>query len=137
MIVARVCVLLLDLDAVAGVLGLDRLVQAVGPLPADHQPAGELVDDDDRHLAVFGVAHHDVVLVALVEVVRLQRVVDQVRPLHVAGGVEALDAGELLGLADALVGQVAGVLLLLDLEVRARLFFCRSVSCTAISLALA
>ena len=53
--------------------------------------------------------------------VRLERVVDQVRPLHVAGRVEALDAGHLLGLADALVGQVAGVLLLLDLEVLARL----------------
>ena len=42
-----------------------------------------------------------VVPVVLVEVVRLERVVDQVRPLHVAGGVEALDAGQLLGLADA------------------------------------
>ncbi len=30
-------------------LGFDRLVQAVAPLPAVHQAAGELVDDD--HLA--------------------------------------------------------------------------------------
>ena len=112
--------LLLDLDAVAGVLGLDRLVQPVGPLPAEHRPAGELVDDDDRQLArVVAIRHDHVVLVALVEVVRLQGVVDEVRPLHVAGGVEALDAGQLLGLADALVGQVAGVLLLLDLVERA------------------
>ena len=51
-------------------------------------------------VAVF-VRLDDVVHVALVEVVRLERVVDQVRPLHVAGGVEALDAGQLLGLADA------------------------------------
>jgi hypothetical protein len=36
-------------------LGLDGLVQAVGPAPARHQAAGELVDDDD--LAVL----HDVV----------------------------------------------------------------------------
>ena len=28
-------------------LGLDRLMQAVLPLPAGHHPAGELVDDDD------------------------------------------------------------------------------------------
>ena len=69
---------------------------------------------------------------------RLEGVVDQVRPFHVAGGVEALDAGQLLGLADALVGQMAGVFLLLDLEIHARLaVFCKSVSCTAMSLALA
>ena len=37
-------VLALDLDAF---LGLDRLVQAVGPAPAGHHAAGELVDDDD------------------------------------------------------------------------------------------
>ena len=48
--------LLLDLDAF---LGLDRLVQAVRPAPAEHQAAGEVVDDD--HLAVLD----DVVAVAL------------------------------------------------------------------------
>ena len=47
----------------------------------------------------------------------LQRVVDQVRPFHVAGRVEALHAGQLLRLAHAFVGQVDRVLLLLDLEV--------------------
>ena len=31
-------------------LGLDRLVQAVGPAPARHHAAGELVDDDDLRL---------------------------------------------------------------------------------------
>ena len=92
-------------------LGLDRLVQAVAPVAAGHEAAGELVDD--HHLAVL----HDVVHVALVEVVGLERVVDQVRPLHVAGRVEALDAGQPLGLADAFVGQVGRVLLFLDLEV--------------------
>ena len=34
-------------------LGLDRLVQAVAPAPSGHQPAGELVDDDD-----LAVLHH-------------------------------------------------------------------------------
>ena len=91
--------------------GLDGLVQAVAPMAARHEAAGELVDDD--HLAIL----HDVVHVALVEVMGLERVVDQVRPLHVAGRVEALDAGQPLGLADAFVGQVGGVLLFLDLEV--------------------
>ena len=108
MIVASVCVLFLDRDAF---FGLDGLVQAVAPVAARHQAAGELVDDDD--LAVL----HDVVHVALVEVMGLERVVDQVRPLHVAGRVEAFDAGQPLGLADAFVGQVDRVLFFLDLEV--------------------
>ena len=44
-------------------LGLaDRLVEAVGPLSAGHEPAGELVDDHD--LAV----RDDVVAVLAVEV---------------------------------------------------------------------
>ena len=102
-------VLFLDADAF---LGLDRLVQAVAPVAAGHEAAGELVDD--HHLAFLA---DDVVHVALVEVVGLQGVVDQVRPLHVAGRVEALHARQLLGRADALVGEVGRVLLLLDLEV--------------------
>ncbi len=113
--------LLLDADAVARVFGLDGLVQPVGPLPAVHQAAGELVDDNHDLLARLLVVHHRVLLVLLVEVMCAQGVVDQVRPFHVAGRVKALDAGQLLGLADALVGEVAGVLLLLDLEVPARL----------------
>lgn len=60
-------------------------MQAVAPLPAFHETAGELVDDDH----VF----YDVIDVALVEVVGLERVIDQVRPLHVAGRVEAFHAG--------------------------------------------
>ena len=84
------------------------------------------------------MAHDHVLLVLVVEVVGLEGVVDQVRPFHVAGGVEALDAGQLLGLADALVGQMAGVLLFLDLEIAARApSFAGRVSWTAMSLALA
>ena len=92
--------------------GLDRLVQAVTPLAPFHQSARELVDDHD--LAILDHVIH----VALVEVMGLQRVVDQVRPLHVAGRVEAVDAGQLFGLADTFVRQAYGVFLLFDLEVR-------------------
>ena len=74
-------VLGLDLDAL---LGLDRLVQAVGPAPAGHQAAGELVDDDD--LAVLD----DVVDVLLVEGVGAQRLLD---------GVERLDVGRVVEVA--------------------------------------
>jgi hypothetical protein len=48
-------------------LGLQRLVQAFGEAPARHHAAGELVDDDDLAVA------DDVVLVALEQLVRLQR----------------------------------------------------------------
>ena len=105
-------VLFLDADAF---LGLDGLVQAVAPVAARHQAAGELVDD--HHF--LAVDH--VVDVALVEVMGLQGVVDQVGPLHVAGRVETLDARQLLGRPNALVGQVGRVLLLVDLEMRALL----------------
>ena len=100
--------LFLDLDPF---FGLDGLVQAVAPLAAFHFAAGELIDDDDR--AVLD----DVVHVALVEVVGLEGVVDQVRPLHVAGRVEALDARQPFRLAHAFVGEIDGVVLLVDDEV--------------------
>ena len=92
-------------------LRLDRLVQAVGPLPPRHEAAGELVHD--HHLAVL----HDVVDVALVEMVGLERIVDEVRPLHIARGVETLHAGQLLRGPYALLGEGHSVFLLLHLEV--------------------
>ncbi len=97
-------------------LGLDRLVQSVAPVAARHQAAREFVDN--HHLAVLV---DDVVHVALVEVMGLQAVVDQVWPLHVPRRIKALHAGQLLGRADALVGEMRRVLLLVDLEVRALL----------------
>ena len=60
---------------------------------------------------------HHVVAVALVKVMGLERIVDQVRPFHVAGRVEALEPGDLLRLANSFVVHVAGALLFLDLEV--------------------
>ena len=54
-------------------LGLDRLVQPVAPVPVGHRPAGALVDDDDLLL----VDH--VVLVAAEAVVGVQRPLDVLR----------------------------------------------------------
>ena len=51
-------------------LGFQRLVQAFGIAAAFHHAAGEFVDDD--HLVVLD----DIVLVALEQLVRLQRLVD-------------------------------------------------------------
>ena len=65
-------------------LGLDRLVQAVGPAPARHGAAGELVDDDDL------AAAHDVLDVALVERVRAQRGVQVMHQADVGRVVQAL-----------------------------------------------
>ncbi len=90
---------------------LDRLMEPVGPLPANHEAAGELVDDHD--LAVLD----DIVAVVAVEVVGLGRVVDQVGPLHVARRVEALDACDRSASRTPSSLRWAVQPLLLDLEV--------------------
>jgi hypothetical protein len=74
-------VLLADLDAL---LGLDGLVQAVGPAPSRHGAAGELVDD--HHLAVLD----DVLHVAAVDEVRAQRRGEVLHEHDVARVVQAL-----------------------------------------------
>ena len=79
--------LVLALDLHLGVLavvllGLDRLVQTVAPAAARHQPAGELVDDDD-----LAVLDH-VVDVELKQRVRAQRLVDVMLEVGVLEVVE-------------------------------------------------
>ena len=98
-------------------LGFQRLVQAFGIAAALHHAAGELVDDDDLVVA------DDVVLVALEQRVRAQRLVDVVDHRDVLDVVERL-ALELAGLAQqgldlfhAGFGQRHRALLLVDLEV--------------------
>ena len=100
--------LLLDRHAL---LGLDGLVQALRPAPPLEDAAGELVDDLD--LAV----DHGVVDVALVELLRLQRLLEVVDQVAVLGAVEVVDAEELLGLRDALLGHRHRLVLLVGLEV--------------------
>ncbi len=95
-------------------LRFDRLVQPVRPAAAFHHAARELVDDHD-----FAVLD-DVVLVLLVDVMRAQRLLQQVQPLGLAG-LEELHAGVLFRPLEALVAEHALVLLLLHLEVLARL----------------
>ena len=100
--------LLLDRHAL---LGLDGLVEALRPAPALEDAAGELVDDLD--LAV----DHGVVDVLLVELLGLQRLLEVVDHVAVLGAVEVVDAEELLGLRDALLGHRHGLVLLVGLEV--------------------
>ncbi len=95
-----------DVDAF---LGFDGLVEAVGPLPADHEAAGEFIDDDD-----FAVLH-DVFFVFFVDDVGAEGLLEQVRPVHVAADVEAADAGVFLGFLNAFVGEVDGFAVEFDL----------------------
>ena len=84
-------VLLADRDAL---LRLDRLVQALAPATALHDAARELVDD--LHLVVL----HDVVDVALVERLRLERLRQVVDELDMAGVVEVVDPERALDLVE-------------------------------------
>ena len=83
--------LVLRLDRLM-LLGLERLMQAFRIAPARHHAAGELVDDDDLAVA------HDVVLVALEQLVRAQRLIDVVHDRDVLDVVERIRL-ELAGIA--------------------------------------
>ncbi len=85
-------------------LRLDRLVQAVRPAAARHQPSGELVDDD--HLAVL----HDVVLVAMVERMRAQRRIQVVHQRDVVRVVEAGSGRQQSGFGQDLLGVLVSFL---------------------------
>ena len=84
-------VLLADARAL---LRLDRLVQTLAPATALHDPARELVDDLDLALL------HDVVDVAPVQRLRLERLHEVVDQAHVAWVVEVVDADRALDLLD-------------------------------------
>ena len=101
-------VLGLDRDAL---LGLDRLVDALVVAAADQDAAGVLVDDE--HLAV----HDDVVLVALEQRGRLDRVVEERDQRRVRRLVQVVDAEVVLDLLDAGLEHADGALLLVDLVV--------------------
>ena len=98
-------------------LGFQRLMQPFRIAAARHHAAGEFVDDDDLAVA------HDVVLVALEQLVRAQRLVDVMDDRDVLDVVErvALEqagvAQPLLHLFHAGFGQRHRALLLVDLVV--------------------
>ena len=108
--------LVLRLDRLM-LLGLERLVQTFRITAARHHTAGELVDDD--HLAVA----HDVVLVALEQLVRTQRLIHVVHDRNVLDVVERIRL-ELAGVAQpglhllhAGFGEIDGALLFVELVV--------------------
>ena len=78
--------------------GLDGLVQAIGIAAADHEAAGELIDDDD--LAVL----HDIVDIPLHDAAGGDGLIDVVGQGEVFGVIEALDAEILLRLSGTLGG---------------------------------
>src|SRR6266540_3569496 len=96
-------VLLLDREAL---FRLDGLVQALAPAPAFHDPAGELVDDLDLALL------DDVIDVALIERLRLERLREVVDELRVPRVVEVLDPKRALDLLDRRLARRDGLELL-------------------------
>ena len=94
-----------------------RLVQAFRIAAARHHAAGEFVDDDDLAIA------HDVILVALEQLVRAERLIDVVNDGDVLHVVQRI-AFELAGVAQPLLkllhagfSQRDGSLLFVDLIV--------------------
>ena len=113
-------VLGLDLHAF---LGFHRLVQAIGPAPARHQAASELVDDDDL------VVLHDIVLVTQEQRVRPQRHHQVMHQRDVGGVVQAGTLGQkaqlrqdLFGVLVASFGQVGLMRLVIHPVVARRIF---------------
>ena len=96
-------------------LRLDGLVEALGPAPALHDATRELVDD--LHLAVLD----DVLLVAVVQRLRLQRLREVVDELDVARVVEVVDPERALDLLDAARERRDGLELLVVRVVDVRL----------------
>ncbi len=99
-------------------LGLDRLMQAVGPAPTLHGAAGELIDDDHFALA------HDVLDIALVQRMRAQCRIQVMHQADVGGVVKTFafpqQARSEQQLLDALVaglGQRRLLLLLIHPEI--------------------
>ncbi len=89
-------VLVFDLDPF---LGLQGLVQPLAVAPPGHQPAGELVDDDD--FAVF----YDVIDVQLEKRVGLEGLGDVMQQFDAAGVIEVFHLHELLAPRDPLLAQ--------------------------------
>ena len=89
-------------------LGLDRLMKTFAVAAAEHQSAGELVDDDD--LTVLD----DIVDIALHRAVGLDGLVDVVRDGGVFGIGEVFKAEVFLGLLHAAGGERRGLGLFVD-----------------------
>ncbi len=101
-------VLLLDPNAL---LRLDRLVEPLGVTPALEHATRELVDD--LHLAT----RHDVLDIAVVVLLRAQRVLEVVHERRVHVFVQVVEAEGLLHLRDAGLGHGDRLLRLVDLVV--------------------
>ena len=91
--------------------GLDGLVQTIGPPPSFEDATGELVDD--ANLAVGD----DVVVVAVVELFRLECLSELVDEVHRHRVVEVLDCELAFDLGDALFGRDDDPFLLVDFVV--------------------
>ncbi|GBD37334.1 hypothetical protein HRbin36_02465 [bacterium HR36] len=94
----------------------DSLMQAITPLPANHEPTRKLIHNNHAHFPGFRVRHDNIMFVAFVQVMGLEGVINQVRPFHVASGVETFHTDQPLRLANPFLCQWAGVFLFFDLK---------------------
>ncbi len=103
-------------------LGFQRLVQAFRIAPSRHHAAGEFVDDDD------GIVLDDIILVAMEQLVGLERLLDVVNDGDVLGVVkvgafeQTCRPQHLLEVLVALFGQGAGALFFVEFVVFGREF---------------
>ena len=107
--VARGLALVLDLYAL---LRLDGLMQALIIAAAEHQTAGELIDDDDLTVA------DDVVYVALHDAACLDGLIDMVLESGVLRVGQVLDLEVRLGALLAMRGEGRGLCLFIDDVIR-------------------
>ena len=98
-------------------LGLNGLVQAIGPAATGHEAARELIHDDHfEALAILLGAHH-VIHIPLVHVAGQQGLAEAVQRLDVGGIVEVRNAEQLFGPADAVIREHDLPVLLFNLEI--------------------
>ena len=98
-------------------LCFNRLVQAIRPATALHQPTREVINDD-----YFAVLHY-VLMIELVKRMRLQSLFDAMQQLHIRRLVEVANPEQPLSLIDALFGEHGGMIFLIDNVVSGLLAF--------------
>ncbi len=100
---------------------LNRLVQAIRPLTTDHRTTSIRIHNHNARLTLpahpIGNIHHDVILVPLIHRIRTQRLLQQVRDIHVLINIERPNTRKLLSVRDPLVRQVRALAIHLDLVV--------------------
>ena len=95
--------------------GFNRLMQTVGPLTTHHLAPSILIDNHHAHVAV-GVLSHHIVAVKLIDNVRADGLLKQVRHVHIFAHIKTSNVGDALRLANAVMREHGFFLVQLHLE---------------------